>query len=157
MIGLTALLAAWLAARIPGEHRWMVVWGWELPLALTIGAIFMKRKARAARLKLLNGPGRKFMLSLAPPLIAGALISFALARNEALEVLPGIWLLLYGVAVVVGGAFSVRAVPVMGLCFMALGGVALFLPVRYGNLLMAAGFGGLHLIFGFLIARRHGG
>lgn len=157
LIGLTALIAAWLAAKMPGEHRWMVIWGWELPLALTIGAILMKRKARAAHLKLLSGPGRKFMLSLAPPLIAGALISFALARVGALNVLPGIWLLLYGVGVVVGGAFSVRVVPVMGLCFMALGGIALFTPVRYGNLLMAAGFGGLHLIFGLIIARRYGG
>lgn len=157
LIGVTAFIAAWMASLMGGGHRWMMVWGWELPLALAIGGIAMKRKARAARQKLLSGPGRKFTLSLAPPLIAGAMISFALARVHSLDVLPGVWLLLYGVGVVSGGVYSVRVVPVMGFCFMLLGGLALCAPVRYGNLLMAAGFGGVHIVFGLLIARRHGG
>ncbi len=157
LIGLTALIAAGLAETIPGEHRWMVVWGWELPLALFIGGVSMKRKARQANLKLMTGPGRKFVLSLAPPLIAGALISFALARVDSVEVLPGIWLLLYGAGVVTGGAFSVRVVPVMGFCFMSIGAVALFVSPDYGNLLMASGFGITHIVFGVIIARRYGG
>ena len=157
VIGATALAAAGLATLIRDEHRWMMVWGWELPLALTIGGLAMKRKARAARLKLLSGPGRKFTLSLAPPLLAGALLSVALARVEALDVLPGVWLLLYGAGVVTGGAFSVKVVPVMGLCFMALGSLALFAPIQWGNYFMAAGFGGVHIVFGLIIARRHGG
>lgn len=157
VIGATALVAAGLATLIRDEHRWMMVWGWELPLALTIGGLAMKRKARAARLKLLSGPGRKFTLSLAPPLLAGALLSVALARVEALDVLPGVWLLLYGAGVVTGGAFSVKVVPVMGLCFMALGSLALFAPIQWGNYFMAAGFGGVHIVFGLIIARRHGG
>lgn len=157
LIGLTALVAAVLAEKISGAHRWMVVWGWELPLALFIGGIAMRRKAREADLRLLTGPGRKFVLSLAPPLIAGALISFALARVDSLEVLPGIWLLLYGAGVVTGGAFSVRVVPVMGFCFMSIGAIALFVSPDYGNWLLAAGFGITHIVFGLIIARRYGG
>jgi hypothetical protein len=128
-----------------------------LPLALFIGGLTMKRKASAANLKLLSGPGRKFTLSLAPPLLAGALLSVALAHVEAYDILPGLWMLLYGAGVMTGGAFSVKVVPVMGLCFMALGTVALFAPISWGNSLMAIGFGGLHIIFGTIIARRHGG
>jgi MFS family permease len=156
-IGVTALVAALVASRIPDEHEWMWVWAYELPLALLIGGWTMKRKAGVAQLKLLSAPGRKFTLSLTPPLVAGALLSVAMTRHDAFDALPGMWLLLYGAGVVTGGAFSVRVVPVMGLCFMALGALALFAPIAWGNFLMAAGFGALHIIFGTIIARRHGG
>jgi len=156
-IGVTAIVAAFIASGIHSEHEWMYVWAWELPLALLIGGWTMKRKAGVAQLKLLSAPGRRFTLSLAPPLIAGAILSVAMHCEEAYDSLPGMWLLLYGTGVVTGGAFSVKVVPVMGLCFMALGVLALFLPIAWGNLLMAAGFGGLHIVFGTIIARRHGG
>jgi hypothetical protein len=156
-IGVTALIAAYLASRIRDEHEWMYVWAWELPLALLIGGWTMKRKAGVAQLKLLSAPGRKFTLSLTPPLVAGAFLSVAMHREGAYDALPGMWMLLYGAGVVTGGAFSVRVVPVMGVCFMALGVLTLFAPIAWCNLLMAAGFGGLHVIFGTIIARRHGG
>ncbi len=157
LVGVTALIASVIAARIPDEHEWMYVWGCELPLALLIGGVTMKRKAMAAQLKLLSPPARRFTLSLVPPLIAGALLSIALARVEAFSVLPGMWLLLYGTGVVTGGAFSVKVVPVMGLCFMATGVVALMAPLEWSNLILACGFGGVHILFGIIIARRHGG
>ncbi len=156
-IGVTAMIAALIATRVRDEHEWMYVWACELPLALLIGGSAMKRKAKVARLKLLSPPGRKFTLSLTPPLVAGALLSLALWRVKAFDTLPGMWLLLYGAGVVTGGAFSVKVVPVMGMCFMATGAIALFAPIAWGNWLMAAGFGGLHIIFGIVIARRHGG
>ena len=156
-IGVTAIVAAFTASGIRDEHEWMYVWAWELPLALLIGGWTMKRKAAVAQLKMLSAPGRRFTLSLAPPLIAGAILSVAMHREEAYDALPGTWLLLYGTGVVTGGAFSVKVVPVMGLCFMALGVLALLLPIAWGNLLMATGFGGLHIVFGTIIARRHGG
>lgn len=157
IVGVTALIAALIAAQVPDEHEWMYVWGCELPLALLILGLTMKRKAAAAQTKLLSPPGRQFTLSLSPPLIAGALLSIALARVGAYDVLPGLWLLLYGTGVVTGGAFSVKVVPVMGVCFMSLGMIALIAPAQWNNFFLAAGFGGLHIIFGIIIARRHGG
>lgn len=157
LVGVTALIAAALAAQVPDEHEWMYVWAYELPLALLIGGLTMKRKATAVQLKLLSPPGRRFTLSLTPPLIAGALLSIALARVEAYDVLPGMWLLLYGTGVVAGGAFSVKVVPVMGVCFMATGVAALLVSPAWSNSFLALGFGGLHIIFGIIIARRHGG
>ena len=156
-IGVTALIAAFVAVGIHDEHEWMYVWACELPLALLIGGWTMKRKAGVAQLKLLSAPGRKFTLSLTPPLVAGAFLSLALAREGVYDTLPGMWMLLYGAGVVTGGAFSVKVVPVMGLCFMALGALTLFVPIGWCNFMMAAGFGGLHVIFGTIIARRHGG
>ncbi|MBP6823551.1 MAG: hypothetical protein KA368_18520 [Acidobacteria bacterium] len=157
LVGVTALIAAIIAAQVPHEHEWMYVWGYELPLALLIGGLTMKRKAMAAQVKLLSPPGRQFTLSLAPPLIAGAVLSIALARVEAYDVLPGMWLLLYGAGVVTGGAFSVKVVPVMGICFMVLGAITLTAPAQWNNYFLAAGFGVLHIGFGIIIARRHGG
>jgi hypothetical protein len=114
-------------------------------------------KARQARIGLMSRPGRRFVLGLVPPLAAGALLTYALFVAGERALLPGLWLLLYGTAVVTGGAFSVRIVPVMGLGFMALGALALFAPAGWGDGFLAAGFGGLNLLFGLYIARRHGG
>src|SRR5437762_197782 len=105
----------------------------------------------------MTGPRRRAGLSLLPPMVAGGLLTVALYRAGLWHALPGTWLLLYGAGFVTGGAFSVRIVPVAGLCFMGVGAAALLGPAAWGNWLMAAGFGGLHIVFGTIIARRHGG
>ena len=98
------------------------------------------------------------MRSLCPPLAAGAVLkTVPLYTHGAVHLLPGTWLLLYGVGVVAAGAHSVRIVPLLGLCFMAAGTAALLLPAGWGNGLLAAGFGGLQLAFGAIVGRRHGG
>jgi hypothetical protein len=157
-VGATALGAAWLAAHRPDESSWLSIWLGESLLAflVTFGAIAWK--AHRAGLSLITKPGRRFAFALFPTLMAGALLTFVLVREGRLEILPGLWLLLYGAGVATGGAFAVRTVPVMGLSFMALGAAELmFGPFLSRDALLAAGFGGLHLIFGAIIARRHGG
>ena len=161
-IGLTALGAAYLAAR-QNAVSWFVTAGWIkvwlaaafVSLLLSVGTMWLK--ARAAGAPLWSRPGRKLVLNFAPPALVGALLTLALARAHLTPLIPPTWLLLYGAGVITGGAFSVRIVPVMGLCFMLVGVVALFSPASWVNILMAAAFGGLHIIFGVLIARRHGG
>ena len=156
-IGSTALLASWIAANQANFKNWVAVWVAEGLISLLIAGWSMDRKARAAKMPLMSGPGRKAVFSLSPPIIAGALVTIALARARMVNAIPGVWLLLYGTGVVTGGMFSVPAVPIMGLCFMLLGAISLFAPLEYANLFMAAGFGGLHLVFGVIIARRYGG
>jgi len=156
-IGVTALVSAVVAARQATPEAWLGTWLVEAFLALLVGAWAIGQKVRAANVPLLSGPGQKFALSLAPPLLAGALLTVALYRAGLLGLLPGTWMLLYGAGVMTGGAFSVRIVPVMGLCFMFGGALALFCPVAWGNWLLGAGFGGLQIIFGVIIARRYGG
>ena len=102
-------------------------------------------------------PLRNFTLGMAPPCVAGALLTFAFHRGAATWAIPGMWLLLYGCGIATGGAFSIRIVPVMGVCFMVLGGITLLVPVGWHAGLLAAGFGGLHLVFGAIITRRYGG
>ena len=156
-VGVTALAAAWLASRQGTSLGWLLVWLGEALLAflITTAAIFWK--ARRSQESLFSQPGRRFALGLFPPFVAAALLTPVLFMAGVIWVLPGLWLLLYGAGVVTGGAFSVRTVPVMGLGFMALGAVAIMAPPAWGDALMAAGFGGLHIFFGILIAWRHGG
>ena len=155
--GVTALVAAGIATLVTEPVLWLAVWSAEALLALGIGTWAVVQKARAAGLPLLSGPGRKVALSLSPPLLTGALLTMVLFQAGLLSVLPGMWLLLFGVGIVAAGSYSVRIVPVMGLSFMLLGAVALLLPMSWANGVMAVGFGGLHILFGVLIARRYGG
>jgi hypothetical protein len=156
-IGFTALASAFISAQQKTFKAWLAVWVAEAVIALLIAGWSMDRKARAAKMPLLSGPGRKVAFSLSPPIFAGAIVTVVLYRAGLTNAIPGLWLLLYGTGVVTGGMFSVSAVPIMGLCFMALGATAFFSPVGFANWFMAAGFGGLHIVFGVLIARRYGG
>jgi hypothetical protein len=122
-----------------------------------VGTVSMVGKARAVGESMRSASGRRFVLSLLPSMIAGGISSVALYRTGHVALLPGLWMLLYGAGIVSGGTYSVRVVPVMGLCFMILGTLTLFTPFETGQLLMAAGFGGIHIVFGCIIARRHGG
>jgi len=156
-MGVLALTAAVVAPIQPTTRDWLDVWIVTAVAALTLGGWTMAAKARRAGTTVFSYSGRRFVLSYVPPLLVGALLTAALVRAGLYHALPGTWLLLYGTGVVTGGAFSVRVVPLMGLCFMGLGVLALFGPAAWGNPLMAAGFGGLHILFGLIIARRYGG
>lgn len=156
-MGLTALVAAVAAARQHTPERWLTIWLIEAFVAVVIAGSAAATKAHRVHGKLLSAPGRKFLLSFAPPILVGGLLTFALSHAGLHALLPGVWLLLYGTAIVTGGAFSVRAVPIMGLCIMLLGAAALFVPLVMGDFCMALGFGFVQIGFGIWIAQRHGG
>ena len=157
VIGATAIAAAALAAVTHSTTRWIFIWLCEAGVSVAISVYTMALKARSAKLPLWSEPARKILFSFAPPMAAGALLTLVMSEQHLVALLTGVWMLLYGVGVVAAGTFSVRIVPVMGLAFMLVGAVALVGPPTWGTAFMAAGFGGLHLFFGTLIARRHGG
>jgi len=157
VIGACAVAGGWLAARQPNRTGWLAIWLVLAAVSAGVAGVSTWWKAQRTEESPLGGPGRRFALGLAPPLAAGALLTFALGRAGLWELLPGVWLLLYGAGVVTGGAFSVRIVPAMGLAFMLLGAVALIAPALWGDWLLVGGFGILHLVFGTIIGVRHGG
>lgn len=157
LVGSSALFAALVAGSRATTDGWLTVWLAEAVLAGALGLLATSRKARRAGASLWRGPGRKFAIGMAPPLFTGLVLTVLFVRLGQAEMLPGPWLLLYGTSVVTGGMFSARVIPVMGLCFVGLGSAACFAPPWLGDALMALGFGGLHIAFGLLIARRHGG
>jgi hypothetical protein len=156
-MGITAIGAAVIASRQTSSLAWLLTWLGEAVIAIAIAGWTTVSKAREAGTSLFTGPGRRFVYSFAPPLFVGGLLTLLLAQMGLIDVVGGVWLLLYGTGVVTGGAFSIRIVPLMGLCFMVLGTVALFCPPSWANELLAAGFGGLHILFGAVIARKYGG
>jgi hypothetical protein len=157
-IGLTALGTCAVAqGAVSAPNAWLRIWLIEAGVAAAIGAVTMTRKWRRTETPFMSGVARRFFVSYFAPLLAGAVLTFTLAHRGSFDPLPAVWLLLYGTAFVSSGAFSIRVIPVMGVCFMLLGGLAALVRLPVGNLALGAGFGALHIIFGFIIARRYGG
>ena len=156
-MGVSALVAAIVAARQSDPRMWGIVWMCEVILALAIGSAFIHRKLTSGEREIFGRPGRQFFLSFSPPVFAGGVLTWGLYHHGDWAIMPGLWLLLYGAGVVTAGAFSVRVVPIMGVCFMGLGAAALLSPAAWGNWYLAFGFGVVHIVFGLIIARRYGG
>ncbi|MEE2905832.1 MAG: hypothetical protein VX801_05475 [Gemmatimonadota bacterium] len=157
VMGLIAIGASSLAVRTATDFGWLVTWLAAAALSFSVAIIAMARKSRANGVTLFTGPARKFTWNILAPLVAGGVLTITIARAGAINLLPGMWLLLYGTSIVTGGSYSVRPVPMMGLTFMLTGVLALVSPSAWGDMYMAAGFGGLHILFGTLIWRKHGG
>jgi hypothetical protein len=157
LIGGTALIAAWLAAAAESTVLWLAIWGFEMVLAVSIGLVAVALKARSQGTEVFATPVRRFLRGMIPPLAAGAVLALFSVRAGLVGDLPGMLLLLYGTALLTGGVHSLGLVRVQGLCFMALGAVTLFLRPEAGDAAMALGFGGFHVAFGGVIARRYGG
>ena len=156
VMGITALAAAAVANREVLAYGWLKVWMYEAVLAFVIGGVSTVLKAHRHGSSLVSGPSRKFASSFIPPLLVGLALTSVLYRAGLYDALPGLWLCLYGVAIIAGGAFSIPIVPVMGSCFVALGLLTFSVP-WINPYALALGFGGLHIVFGAMIARRHGG
>jgi len=157
-MGVTAVAAAAISGPPDNSLRWVMVWFGEALVAVAIALPTMASKARRSGTPLSTAaPAYRFALAYLPPLVAGMVLTPVFATLDLMARLPGCWLLLYGTALASGGAFSVRIVPIMGVAFMALGTIAFAAPAAWGHYFLAAGFGGLHIIFGFIIARNYGG
>jgi hypothetical protein len=155
--GGVALLVAPIAHALPTRAGWLAAWLGTAVLAVTLVAGASIRKSARLGLPLAGGTARKLLLGFIPSMACGAVLTAVLWRNGSAGILPATWLMLYGAAVMAAGAHSVRSLPVMGACFLTLGSTAFVLPAAWGDWLLAAGFGGLHLVFGPWIAARHRG
>lgn len=156
LAGISALLATWFAARQGSEGAWLAVWMGDLILAALVAFSLTAKKAFTQGSSLLSASGKKLLLAFLPTMLVGGVLTLSFWLNNRVSLLPGIWLCLYGAAVMTAGAWSVRLVPIMGAMFLGLGALALLAPVS-GDLLLAIGFGGLHILFGFIIRSKYGG
>jgi hypothetical protein len=156
-VGAVAFGAAAVAVARPTVRGQLITWFAAAAVAIAVSGYATWRKAKRANAPLFHGAGRKFLLSFVPPMTVGAILTYALLERDAFALVPPMWLLLYGTAIITGGAFSVRVVPLMGLLFIAAGVVSLILPGWTAHWVLGGAFGALHVGFGLIIARRHGG
>jgi hypothetical protein len=157
-VGCGALIAGLVASRQTDLVSQLSVWLIDAAISVAIGIASVVLKARASAQPLFNGPVRKFSLSFAPALFAGAILTFFVLRsNSSASLVPGLWLLLYGAGLAAAGALSVWVIPCMGASFLTLGIAALAGPVAWSNTLLTFGFAGIHILFGAVIARKYGG
>jgi hypothetical protein len=155
LMGLTALVTAVVVRKMPSQELWFYAWMGEAVIAAAIGVLGTIQKARIPNI--LTGPGRKFAMALLPALIGGAILTVVLYQQHLFGLMPGVWMLFYGIAVMSCGTYSVKVVPLMGAGFIVLGTIALLVPWYWAQWVMAAGFGVLQMIVGGVIARRYGG
>lgn len=80
----------------------------------------------------------------------GVLTGFAIVERR-LDMLPGIWMLMYGTAVLGAALFAGRNLKIFGALFLLMGAFTIHWR-QYGVEMMAASFGLLHLGLGLLIA-----
>ena len=157
LMGATAIVAAYIAHTQIYIRDSLIVWLTEAFLAFSIGLLAMWQKSKLSKNSLFSTPAKKLLMNSLPPMLCGVFITLGLWRFGDFEAMIPVWMLCYGAAVVCGGAFSVKIVPVMGWCFIALGAIAFFLPTGFGQLMMALSFGVLHIVFGSIIGRKFGG
>jgi hypothetical protein len=167
--GVIAIVAYAVSGNDLNAPRWLAAWLGAAVLALLTSVGSTYRKAQRTQTAISGALARKLALAFLPALITGAVITAVALRAGWFVALPGVWLIMYGSAVMAGGALSTPIVPVMGASFMLLGTVALGAPVVLApvwaeasreallNAVMAVGFGGLHLLFGSAISRKYGG
>lgn len=156
-MGFIAITASVVATWAEDDRFWLAIWFGAAVLAVTVGVFTVARKAKKAQTPIFTGPGLRFWMCLSTAVAVGLLLTVALYERGLFDLMPGVWMLLFGMGVTTGGVFSVRLVPVIGVGFLITGGIALFLPLNWGNVLMAISFGGFDIVAGYLIARNYGG
>jgi hypothetical protein len=154
VIGLVGLCAALLSATVSARMHWLGIWLLSAPIAIVLGGTVMARQWYVQGRTLFGAPVRKFVLCLAPSVIAGALLTAVDLTDGHVHAIAGTWLLLYGSAVLAASAVTIRPLCWLGALFLFLGTIALLAPVSAQNLLLGAGFGGLHLLFGVYLMGR---
>jgi hypothetical protein len=166
--GIVALAATLVAGARLDAPRWLITWVVAAAIACVLSVSLTLSKTRISGAPLTAGVARKLSLAFFPSLVAGSILTAVAVHAGWYTAVPGMWLVMYGAAVMAGGALSVPIVPIMGASFMVTGALALAAPLVLStwspadravllNAFMAAGFGGIHVLFGFAIAKRYGG
>jgi hypothetical protein len=157
VMGVIGIVATIVTSLPPLTAHWLPIWLAAGAIALIVGGAMMARQAAQSGHARYLGPVRKFLFCLCPALMAGAVLTLVLWYAGNTSLIPGVWLLLYGCAVLSASTVTIartmRLICIMGCLFMLLGVLAFAAPAYLHTLILGMGFGALHSIFGILIGR----
>jgi len=156
-MGVIGIAAAVIARRQVDATSWLWTWLAAAVVAVPVGLASMIVKARRHGVALLSPAGRRFAQGFLPAILVAAVLTAMLVRAQAFAFLPPTWLLLYGAGVMAGGSASVALLAWIGVAFIACGIAAALTPVAWSDVWLGLGFGVVQIVFGFIIARKHGG
>ena len=156
-MGAIGVLTAVMASQATTPERWLITWLAAAVVAAPIGLAATIVKARRNHVALWSASGRRFMQGFLPAIVAGAAMTVALVRADRIELLPPTWLLLYGAGILAGATASISVLTWVGALFMVLGVAAVATVGQLPDVWLGVGFGGLQIVFGIIITRKHGG
>src|SRR3984885_2419706 len=162
VMGSIGVLATIVVSLPRWSAHWLAIWLAAAAVAFVLGGALVARQIASRGRTRYLGPARKFLLCLCPTLLAGVVLTVVFATSGMMGAIPGMWLLLYGCAVLsassVTAAGIARLICTMGALFVALGSMTFALPAAAHTAMLGLGFGVLHIFFGILIGRAtHGG
>jgi len=126
----------------------LVLWAGILAVAAGVSVALIVRQARKTGRSAWNPLVARMFFSELPLLLAGGLLTWVLADRGLDALIPGWWLLDYGLVLFGLHYYTGNDHRNQSLIFLTLGAVALFSPLGRAVMLLAAGFGAVHLLFG---------
>lgn len=132
-----------------------IVWGAVFLVSFAAVVFFTRRAALREGTSFWSPLAVDVIHALWPSLVAAVALSVALARIGHLELVAPVWLLAYGAAGITAGSFASPIVRWLGVAFLAAGVLDLGLALPPG-LVLAATFGGFHVMYGLVLAVRGG-
>lgn len=132
------------------KFRLLVIALAVLAAALVSSFYFTWRKARQNKLPVWDLTAKRLMTNMLIPLVSGGLFLLAMYQYNEWRFIAPACLVFYGLALVNAGKYTLTDVRYLGL-FQILLGLISTQFVGYGLYFWAAGFGVLHIIYGFVM------
>jgi hypothetical protein len=133
------------------QTPFLPTWMGVLVAAAGASIFFTAIMARANGEPVWTRQARTIVQALTPALVAGLVLTAILVRIGQERLLPGVWMLLWGVGALAMSLFTPRTFSLLGVSFMALGALTLLVDPGNDILSMGMSFGAIHLVYGVVL------
>ena len=125
-----------------------VVWSTVFAVAFAGHLVITFGRARQRGEPVWSRQARTVLLAVLPSLGASVAITVLMGRLDRLDLLPALWLLLYGCGALATSFFAPRSIAWLGATCLTMGIISLVVLSGHAIMTMALGFGATHIAFG---------